>query len=774
MRFRSAGRRPDGRLILPLFSLLLLPGLPGGEGASPRVPQTRESPPSPDSILLWVFLSPGTWEVPGTALALGEAGARIRTRSDWLDAVSVALPVERVSDVLAVPGVEGTRLVRSLFGPPAPEESPQPGLPCSLNPPDGGRMGVVLADTVYGGLGEALGVLEVPAAHAMGFSGSGIRIGILDGLFLPDHATVRFRPPTATWDFVDDDGSVAPDPGHPPDAASHGTALWSLVAGDLPGVLRGGAPDAGVLLARVRGTGDLARVDEDLWVAGLEWLETQGARIVVSGFGFRDFTGSSYSIGQLDGDIAPSTRAADRAARRGVLVVAAVGNGGPGAQTLQAPSDGDSVLAVGAVSPQGMPAGFSAAGPTGDGREKPELMAPGVGLAAASAAGGGALEPVSGTEFAAALIAAGAALFVEAHPALGPMEVLEALSVSASQGGGDAPGVPRVASAILFPSGISPLPLRELDGEGRVTSLAPQFEWNTPSLHPVGLPVTFQLELAGDPQFQEVLVRDSVVGTFARRPGVPLPARTRLFWRVTARSVQGVLTATAAQGPFDVPSWVALDVLSDGGGTQVEDPMPEFSWTPVDLPPPAGPFAFDLQILSDRTGEVLRSHEDLRYDRFRPEEPLPFNVPLRWRVIARARTGQADTVTSAGPFVVTGEGNPPVTILYQNFPNPFPNPETGTWLTRIWFDLASTSTVDLAVYDLRGRLVRRLIPGPGCAPVELPPGLYGRDEGGDSGPCVILSWDGKGEGGRAVSPGVYLLRLRAGRVEEIRRMVYWP
>jgi hypothetical protein len=735
---------------------------------------SHDVPPYPDSALFWVFLSPGSWEAPGTALAMEKVGARIRTRSEWLDAVSVALPVERAPRLLELPGVRGTRPVATLSSP-APMGGPsRTGSPDLTRALGDARVELIVSDTLYGGLWEAQSALEVPAANALGFSGSGVRIGILDGLFLPDHLLLRSRPPLAMRDFVDDDGSVFPGPGDPPEAASHGTALWSLVAADLPGVLRGAAPHAGILLARVRGTGELSTMDEDRWVAGLEWLETQGARIVLSGFGFRDFPASSYSIGELDGNTTPATQAADQAALRGVLVVAPVGNGGPGAQSLEAPSDGDSVLAVGAVDSQGVVASFSASGPTGDGREKPELLAPGVSLTAASAAGTEALQAVSGTEFAAALMASAAALFVEAHPALGPMEALEALMSSASGDSGAPVGVPRVASAILFPGGLSALPLREVTGEGLVTSLAPQFEWNTPLIHPIGLPVTFHIEIAGDPGFHNLLVRDSVVGTFARRLQVPLPPRTRLFWRVTARSVQGIRRSTSVQGPYDVPSWVALDVLNDGGGIEVDDPMPEFRWTPVDLPPPAGPFTFDFQVLSERTGEILRSHESLPGHRFRPDEPLPFNVPLRWRVIARARTDQADTVTSAGPFVITGEANPPVTILYQNFPNPFPNPETGTWLTRIWFDLARASRVDLAVYDLRGRRVRQLIPASGCGPVELSPGLYGRDEGNPADPCVTLWWDGRGEGGREVPRGVYLLRLRAGGVEEIRRVVYWP
>jgi len=134
----------------------------------------------------------------------------------------------------------------------------------------------------------------------------------------------------------------------------------------------------------------------------------------------------------------------------------------------------------------------------------------------------------------------------------------------------------------------------------------------------------------------------------------------------------------------------------------------------------------------------------------------------------------ADTVASAGPFVVTGSESPPVTILYQNFPNPFPSPEFGTWGTQIWFDLAEPSSVRLTVYDLRGRLVKGLIPVHGCGEVELPSGLYGREAGLPGDPCATFAWDGTDEQGREVNPGVYLLRFEAGGVVDIRRMVFWP
>lgn len=731
-------------------------------------------------MAVWVFLTPEGWANPGFPDLLARVPAESRFRSEWLRAVSVEVDPRSLADLSNLPGVSGIRPVAELAPvrpmsrevDSTPLRSPSTGLG-SAKRIEGHRLQEEV-DSTYGELGPALHLLGIPNAHSLGFTGTGVRIGILDGTFDPEHAALRSRPPLAVRDFVDLDGSVSPGPMDPVQAASHGTALWSLVSGDLEGVLRGGAPGAEVLLARIRGFGPLEPADEDRWVAGLEWLESQGARIVLSGVGFRTFEASAYGIEDLNGDGTPATVAADRAASRGVLVLAPVGNGGPGLGTLEAPADGDSVLATGAVNLSEVPATFSALGPTGDGREKPNLYAPGVELMAASSAGDLTLSPVSGTEFAAALLAGVGALVVEAYPYEGPMEVLEVLDASTPADTGAVRGVPDAASAILFPQGVVPLPLEEVSGEGQITNLAPQFRWTAPSLHPVGLPVTFFLELSEDSLFRTVQLRDSVVGTFARRPPDPLPPRARLFWRVRARSVQDVERASEAQGPFLVPSWVRLDVLNDPGGSELAEEHPLFRWSSPDLLPPAGQLTFELQIVSDRLLEILQSYPGLTEKEFRVPSPLPFNVPLRWRVIAESAGGVADTVTSAGPFVVTSGANPPATILYQNFPNPFPNREMGTEDTRIWFDLAHASRVELAVFDIRGRLVRQLVPGRNCPPAELPAGVYGREGGPPEGPCQTFSWNGRDDRDREVPPGVYLLRLKADGIVDVRRVVFWP
>jgi len=90
---------------------------------------------------------------------------------------------------------------------------------------------------------------------------------------------------------------------------------------------------------------------------------------------------------------------------------------------------------------------------------------------------------------------------------------------------------------------------------------------------------------------------------------------------------------------------------------------------------------------------------------------------------------------------------PTVTRLAGVYPNPF-NPQT-----TVEFDLASPRPVDLAVYDLTGRRVARL------ADEVLPAGRHRR------------VWTGRDDRGRTMASGVYVVRLRAGDVEALHKVL---
>jgi subtilisin family serine protease len=119
-------------------------------------------------------------------------------------------------------------------------------------------------------------------------------------------------------------------------------------------------------------------------------------------------------------------------------VVNSAGNEGSatgGMNTLVAPSDGDSVLAIGAVDATGMRVYFSSMGPTADGRIKPDLMARGSGTVCASPSNPTGYLGVSGTSLSCPLVAGAAALLLQVNPQATNMEIIQALKTTASQAG---------------------------------------------------------------------------------------------------------------------------------------------------------------------------------------------------------------------------------------------------------------------------------------------------------------------------------------------------
>jgi len=85
------------------------------------------------------------------------------------------------------------------------------------------------------------------------------------------------------------------------------------------------------------------------------------------------------------------------------------------------------------------------------------------------------------------------------------------------------------------------------------------------------------------------------------------------------------------------------------------------------------------------------------------------------------------------------------TELQRLSPNPF-NPQT-----RVRFTLKEPGTVELSVYDVMGRLVKRL--------------ARGRWSAGEH----VLTWHGEDDKGRSLASGVYLVQFKANGQQQVRR-----
>ncbi len=343
-----------------------------------------------------------------TASVEAVAGVPVAGVSRYLNGCSVVLDSASLERVGSLPFVGSVRPVaRSVY---------EPGEYLSEPDPHGLSLGQ-LAQAGLTGL------------HARGFFGQGVVLGVLDSGFELDHPCFAGAQVLDVWDFVGNDGYVGYEEGDPVSTAAHGTRVFSIIAGNQPGLYIGGAPEASFLLARTEDTGDEYPQEEDFWVFGLEWCEAGGARIVNSSLGYIDW----YQPWQMDGNTAVTTIAADIAASRGVIVVNAMGNEGPGDTTMVAPADGDSVFAVGSVNSLGNLSGYSSRGPTADGRTKPDACARGELTVFASETGG--YSSGNGTSFAAPIVAGAFAALSQAHPEWSMMRAYEALKATASRAG---------------------------------------------------------------------------------------------------------------------------------------------------------------------------------------------------------------------------------------------------------------------------------------------------------------------------------------------------
>jgi len=242
------------------------------------------------------------------------------------------------------------------------------------------------------------------------------------------------------------------------------------MAGNVPGQYIGTAPDASYYLLRTENTASEYIVEEYFWAAGAEFADSAGADIIHASLGYTVFDDPSqnHSYADMNGKTALVSRAATMAVRKGMMVIISAGNEGNKTwKYISAPSDADSILAVGAVTATGTLASFSGRGPSSDGRIKPDVVAMGVGTFVQNT--GGSFSPGSGTSFASPVITGLTACLWQAVPSLTPNELRRAILMSASQY--DAPdtlkgyGIPDFSRALVIARQMS----RMKTDSGRIT-----------------------------------------------------------------------------------------------------------------------------------------------------------------------------------------------------------------------------------------------------------------------------------------------------------------
>ena len=707
-------------------------------------------------------------------------GAEPRQISRWLNAASFTVTRDQAHELSRLACVTRMDLVnrsrRSAI--PTPVGEPVPVIPQSGKSSASGTVD-------YGGNTDAMLQANVPPLHDVGLSGAGVVVGMLDTGFRTTHEALDHIPVLGTWDFINNHPDVDT---LPEGSRNHGTQTLSTLAGYMPGSLVAPAFGVSVVLAKTEDISQEVPLEEDFWVAGLEWIESFGADLVSSSLSYFDW----YEYEDLDGNTAVTTIAGDLAAGRGLLVINSAGNSRVSTGAVGAPADGDSILAVGAVYLDGTVTSFSSPGPTADGRIKPDVAALGFANLTANPNDDHSYYTASGTSFSCPLAAGVVALMLERVPQLTPMQIIEALKQTGSQSSNPDNDlgwgiVDAWAAATWFGPVIDhePVPHTEDNtGPFEVTAVvtdrvgvnpeeiwlnyrANRGQWTLMPLEPTGVQDTYNAFIPGQPVHSLVEYYLSATGTNGFTTALPYQGEVAPFafsvgpWRRTDYTETPLVsipdgasggTASVINVPVEDSGFileVTVDIavshpdqgelvvlLTGPDGTGITLHGNSGSGT-ANL---AGNWPADLTVDGPGSLDDFLDKNNMGDWTLQVVDNIPGNegILLSWGL----------HFTLARYVTAVEEGTVPrLARLGPNVPNPF-NPRT-----EISFDLARDGQTRLAIFDVRGMLVRQLVDA------DLPAGLH------------TAVWDGKNDSGRAVSSGTYLYRLESGQQVLSRKML---
>ena len=274
-------------------------------------------------------------------------------------------------------------------------------------------------------------VVRADRAWQDGVAGNGVSVAVLDSGIAPDlDFTGSANRILASVNFADE--RRVSDPG------GHGTHVAGIIAGNgsrSDGEFVGIAPQANIVDVRVLSDTGSGRVSSV--VRGIEWViahrRLYNIRIINLSFG---------APAPLSYRADPFSAAVEIAWRRGLVVVAAAGNGGPGRNSVASPGIDPYVITVGATDDRGtlgrgddMLAWFSAWGSAGA-SAKPDLVAPGRRLVSVRVPGstldtlfpervvaaqnGATYLRLTGTSMSTAVVSGAAALLLQSRPNFSP------------------------------------------------------------------------------------------------------------------------------------------------------------------------------------------------------------------------------------------------------------------------------------------------------------------------------------------------------------------
>ncbi len=147
-------------------------------------------------------------------------GAKLRTTSKWLNAISVSIPVDSLHLLAQLKFVYKIDLVLKFKLSPEISKSHIPsGLTKDTFTP--------AATLNYGQSYDQLNQINVIAAHEAGYAGQNVYVLILDTGFFKDHEAIHKDQIIAERDFINNDDNTQDEPGDTVSQHSHGTYCMS-------------------------------------------------------------------------------------------------------------------------------------------------------------------------------------------------------------------------------------------------------------------------------------------------------------------------------------------------------------------------------------------------------------------------------------------------------------------------------------------------------------------------------------------------------------------
>ncbi len=276
---------------------------------------------------------------------------------------------------------------------------------------------------LYGKAFQQINIHGGDSLHAAGFTGKGMHVAVIDAGFYNADEIKFFKnlDLLGIRDFVNPDSDIYEE-------HSHGMMVLSCMAANKKKVFVGTAPEASYWLLRSEDDDTEQPVEEDYWVAAIEFADSVGVDVVNTSLGYYHFDEGyeAYRYRDLDGHTSLMSHSASMAADKGIVVVCSAGNSGADAwKKVTPPGDAENILVVGALTKELANADFSSIGNTADGRIKPDVMA--IGAPSVVSGKDGTVSKANGTSFASPTMCGVVVCFWQSCPWLSAKEIVKAV-----------------------------------------------------------------------------------------------------------------------------------------------------------------------------------------------------------------------------------------------------------------------------------------------------------------------------------------------------------